>query len=639
VMSLAETPATAADLQVAVSPLLAVKSEPPYPDGSQFRLTLALTNTQTARAPERLDRPFFLAFDVRTLLPEPPKDANWFVALRLPDDSGWSYPEMTVHDPAGLLSVPLNRGDYGQVVVGLQTAAASDTPQPWRYQWQVPAVSTFSGAATYQFPIEVPPGRAGLTPNIDISYSSSGLNGLAYTTGMDQGLLGLGWQINQIQITRRTVGLGGIGLDDQRVYPKHGNHFDLVINGSSHHLAHYRTEGNTYLFYAENAPGLRVRQIYAPGSSGINRDAVYWTVQTPDGTTYRLGYDENSETGQETQYVTVHMSGAQAEGNLTDYSGLRWMVDTITDVNGNQIQYDYEENWLPDEWYGHVVSYTSRITTSRTRPIQIRYNFTEPAPNADTRVNATAASKIEFVYTDTRVSQIKLYHLEATPYRIVDLVLDAAYYQEHQTCFDAKPDYEAYTLTVTGIRILNGDGSEALPETRFTYTPLRHIPEGNWYPTCFQFAHLIGVDNGYGGQVSFVYAPDGRHADTVKGNPEYAMSFIVQEVQYWDGVHANPARTAYSYSAPCYDQADGDPGPWDGAANCPSRPGLTDFTYPHGPLVGFDTTTAVHLDYDGQPVRTEVSSFWRGAGVGDDIRQRQGRPIQFQVYDTANNLV
>ncbi|MGB4871623.1 MAG: hypothetical protein WBP47_16325, partial [Candidatus Promineifilaceae bacterium] len=177
VMFLAETPATAADLQVAVSPWLAVKSEPPYPDGSQFRLTLALTNTQTARAPERLERPFFLAFDVRTLMPEPPKDANWFVALRLPDDSGWSYPEMTVHDPAGLLSVPLNRGDYGQVVVGLQTAAASDTPQPWRYQWQVPAVSTFSGAATYQFPIEVPPGRAGLTPNIDISYSSSGLNG------------------------------------------------------------------------------------------------------------------------------------------------------------------------------------------------------------------------------------------------------------------------------------------------------------------------------------------------------------------------------------------------------------------------------------------------------------------------------
>jgi hypothetical protein len=398
-------------LQAQLSPLNPVVSQPPFPPGSQFQLALTLRNPQTAQAPGRLVRPYHLALDLRSLLPEAPETGDWFIAFRLPDGSGWHYPVTAVHDPAGLLSAPLDRGDYTQVVVGIQSTQPN-LPQPWRYQWQVPAISMFSGAATYQFPVEVPPGRAGLTPNIDISYSSRGLDGLSFTTGIDQGEFGLGWNMNLVQISRRTVELANNNEHpDQRTHPKHGNHFDLVFHGSSHHLAYYGPDGsnpNISLFYAENAPGLRVRQIYAPGSPGINSDAVYWTVQTPNGTTYRLGYDETSESGQTVLFENVAMHGPQQSGLRTEYSGLRWYVDLVTDVNGNQIQYDYTETELPPEKYreGVIVdgiSYYTAITTSRLRPSQIRYNFTSPAPNANTRIDAAAA--IPYAVTDCGFSK------------------------------------------------------------------------------------------------------------------------------------------------------------------------------------------------------------------------------------------
>ena len=49
------------------------------------------------------------------------------------------------------------------------------------------------GAATYNIPIQVPPGTAGMTPKLSLTYSSSGSNGI----------LGIGWGIDGLsQISR-----------------------------------------------------------------------------------------------------------------------------------------------------------------------------------------------------------------------------------------------------------------------------------------------------------------------------------------------------------------------------------------------------------------------------------------------------
>ena len=49
------------------------------------------------------------------------------------------------------------------------------------------------GAATYNIPIQVPPGAAGMTPKLSLTYSSSGSNGI----------LGMGWGLDGLsQISR-----------------------------------------------------------------------------------------------------------------------------------------------------------------------------------------------------------------------------------------------------------------------------------------------------------------------------------------------------------------------------------------------------------------------------------------------------
>jgi hypothetical protein len=633
IMLMAET---TTGLQAEFGPLLE-SSAPPLPGGTNFHFTFELTQPQDDTPPEYMKRPAFLAFDLRSLGPGGPESGDWFIALRPPDQNGWFFPEVTVHDSAGLLSIPLNRGDYTEVAIGF-LLAEPDTPQPWRYNWQVPAVSTFSGAATYQFPIELPPGRNGLAPNIDISYSSRGLDTKSYTNDIDQGALGLGWQISQIQISRRTVQLGGTGHDDQRVFPMHGNHFDLVINGASHHLVHYGEEGNAHLFYAEGAPGLHIRQIFAPDSPDINSDAVYWLVQTANGTTYRLGYFDNSEVGQKTTFVTVAMHGEQHHGTDEYYSSLKWLVDTVTDVHGNQIQYDYVKSWLPEEVYRPNTDHESKVKTSRTRPVQIRYNYQNLAPDAETRVGGSYASKIEFVNSGDRITKIRLFHQNlTTPYRIIKLDLGARNYQEGVSCNGL--GLVTTVETVESIQIQTGDGLHGLPKTTFDYLPKRHIATGTDDERCYNFARLTAVNNGYGGQVIFKYDADGRYEFSVPNIPRYAMSFFVTEVEHWDGIHPDPARITYDYSSPCFDQAEGSMGTLPNPANCPSRPVLEDFDYPHGTLVGFASTTVTYYDYEDQVVRREATSFWRGTGEEDDIRQLQGRSKRADVLNASNVLL
>src|SRR3989344_7444241 len=57
----------------------------------------------------------------------------------------------------------------------------------------------FTGAATYSYPIEVPPGTNGLQPEISINYNSQ--NYLKYPN-----ILGSGWGLSESYIEREDVG-------------------------------------------------------------------------------------------------------------------------------------------------------------------------------------------------------------------------------------------------------------------------------------------------------------------------------------------------------------------------------------------------------------------------------------------------
>lgn len=171
----------------------------------------------------RFNRPVQLIFDLRGL----PNNGtqNWFVAYRDAVDANlWHRVEVTVHDATGLLSVQTDH--FSDWIAGTEAIA-------WKYKWNPPTVSTFSGAAVYQYPIPLPPGRAGLTPNIDLSYSSRGIDGNTWPVP-NQGPLGLGWSLNNIEIARDGVHAYCCwGANQVMVFP---DSFSLVLNGASHQL-------------------------------------------------------------------------------------------------------------------------------------------------------------------------------------------------------------------------------------------------------------------------------------------------------------------------------------------------------------------------------------------------------------------
>jgi hypothetical protein len=313
--------------------------------GSQLRVQIEIIALSTGELIESLSKPVHVVADLSQS--DSGNSLAWFIAFQDEANPYLSYqPEAVIHNETGIFSITTN--DLTQVMMMGVEESGGDVPSPWRFRWDLPSVSTFSGAATYQYPIELPPGRAGLTPNIDIAYSSRGVDTHIFTDGMDQGPLGLGWSMNNIEITRDKTDLSS---DGAHYHWKHGDQFSLVINGSSHQLERISTSGYIRNYYAKDAPGLRIRQIYDDSSvpSGqINQDKLYWTVQTPDGTIYRLGYRPDAETGQDiSPRVTptlLDTTGTQQVGADIHYGGLRWRVDTVTDVHGNQIQYDYYDN-------------------------------------------------------------------------------------------------------------------------------------------------------------------------------------------------------------------------------------------------------------------------------------------------------
>ena len=205
--------------------------------------------------------------------------------------------------------VPLQRVDLETDVVSATLAHFSDysagatstsaDPALWQFTYNPQAVSLYSGAATYNYPIELPPGRGGLQPTVNLSYSSRRVDGLLGADAIDAGPLGLGWSVDQMDVVRRFDSCHD-GSTHTCIYD---DDFRLLMNGTGYDL---EPAGSQYWgrFYAKDAPGLYVERrnfcadhpdpYYAAcagaprNGSAENESGEYWVVRTPDGTQARL---------------------------------------------------------------------------------------------------------------------------------------------------------------------------------------------------------------------------------------------------------------------------------------------------------------------------------------------------------------
>ncbi len=126
---------------------------------------------------------------------------------------------------------------------------------------KIPAadVTSHTGAATLSIPIEVPPGRNGIEPNLSLTYNSYQGNGW----------VGVGWDLDVGFIQRSTK----LGVDYD------ANDF-VAMDGSSSELVPRPEWGNGY--YGAKIEAAFTKYYLNPATGG-------WEVTAKDGTKYFYG--------------------------------------------------------------------------------------------------------------------------------------------------------------------------------------------------------------------------------------------------------------------------------------------------------------------------------------------------------------
>lgn len=213
------------------------------------------------------------------------------------------------------------------------------------------------GAASITVPVRVPPGIAGMEPQLTLAYASNAGNGI----------LGRGWALTGLSVISRcskselhdgergsvTFGRGDrYCLDGQRL---------LLVSGPSNDDS-YAAAGSE--FRTERESFSRIRPTGNAYPVGFNTPTS-WLVETKSGLRMYYGLDANSR-------VRTNLAGTPANAQTI----IRWNLQRIEDRAGNSIEYYYCSGLInadgtqcidtqqSDSWTGssllHYIRYTNR---------------------------------------------------------------------------------------------------------------------------------------------------------------------------------------------------------------------------------------------------------------------------------------
>jgi YD repeat-containing protein len=188
------------------------------------------------------------------------------------------------------------------------------------------------GAATYTIPINLPPGTAGVMPNLSIVYNSQS----------GSGMLGHGWTIGGFSaITRMGTNLhddgyiDGVDFDDNDQFALDGNRLIPISSGE------YRTQAETH------------SKITSSGS--INGAPESFTVETKDGRTLEYSYAEYSNDG-----------GAGKEV-------VYWLLKKVSDISRNYYTITYTK--INNEYFPKEIKYTGNDAAGLSPYNTIKFHF------------------------------------------------------------------------------------------------------------------------------------------------------------------------------------------------------------------------------------------------------------------------
>lgn len=226
-----------------------------------------------------------------------------------------------------------------------------------------------SGAATYTIPIQVPPGTAGMQPNLSLVYNSQ----------MGNGLFGMGWSLQGLPVIHRCPATiaqdgykGGINYDAKDRFCMNGQRL-VAINGAyGADNTEYRTEIESFA------------KIISYGQAGSG--PAWFKVWTKEGQVMEFGNTVDSR--------IEAMSRADVRV---------WSINKVMDTVGNYLTVSYDEKNLKGQYCPTRIDYTANDATGLAAQRSVVFEY---ETRLDARMVYMAGSK---VITDQRVASIKAY--------------------------------------------------------------------------------------------------------------------------------------------------------------------------------------------------------------------------------------
>lgn len=238
-----------------------------------------------------------------------------------------------------------------------------------------------TGAANYMIPIDIPPGRNGMKPNLSLIYNSQG----------GEGLLGRGWALSGLSgITRVPADfyhegfIDAVDFDSNDKFALDGQRL-IPIGGDQ-----YRTENESF------------SKITLYGSS---TNPTYFKVETKEG--LELYYGNTSD------------SRVEASGTSNVYA---WNLNQVRDKNGNFYNISYTETTSTGEIYPANINYSCYESTAGDYTIEFGYE-TRSVPlktylyGSQVLINkllnlitikygTTTVGKLQLVYINSKLGEI-----------------------------------------------------------------------------------------------------------------------------------------------------------------------------------------------------------------------------------------
>lgn len=222
-----------------------------------------------------------------------------------------------------------------------------------------------TGAANITLPIAVPPGTGGMQPQLAISYSSQGSNGLL---GVGFNIAGLS-AITRAPATQYHDGFkGSIAFGPNDRFALDGQRLILAAGTWGGDGAEYRTEQESFSRITSHG-----NTIAGPQS---------WTVKMKNGNTYEFGASADSR-------ILANRSAVPGDNAV-----LAWALSRITDNVGNVIEFTYAAPEGTENGHPRIalISYTKNATAALASSSEVAFEY-ENRP--DVRTHYVGGARVE----------------------------------------------------------------------------------------------------------------------------------------------------------------------------------------------------------------------------------------------------